>query len=161
MPHSHAVVERGLGFAIARFPYPVLNNAVLLDRGRLEQVVRAYGDEVPYAIWTPIQDTETASMLEGAGFQRDEVTTPMVLDLAGRLPPAESAVPMRREATSDDISELNGTEPKLLRDVPGLRPYLTESGELAWSPSMSATMSTFLGSSQQHMLDVAGWRWLH
>ena len=127
VPHPDAVVERGPGYVVARFPDPVLNNAVLLDVSRLDLVLRAYEGGRRYAVWVLDQDAGSAAALQEAGFRRDEVTTAMVLDLAGWVPGSSTAV-MRDWARVDDVSALTGTAPALLQGVPGLRAFLTVAG---------------------------------
>jgi ribosomal protein S18 acetylase RimI-like enzyme len=127
VPHPDALVERGPGYVMARFPDPVLNNAVLLDRSRLDLLLRAYEGGCRCAVWAVDRDAGSAAALEHAGFRRDEVTTAMVLDLAA-WEPDSSTTAMRERASADEVSALNGTAPTLLRGVPGLRAFLSDAG---------------------------------
>ena len=60
VPHPDAVVVRGDCFVASRFPYPVLNNAVILDAPALDAVREVYGAE-PYAVWSETTDEEFAT----------------------------------------------------------------------------------------------------
>jgi hypothetical protein len=75
--HPDAVVIRGDGFVAARFPYPVLNNAVVFERAVLAEVCDVYADVDQYAFWSRDPDAPVSAALESKSFQRDVTTRPM------------------------------------------------------------------------------------
>ncbi|HEY9375940.1 MAG TPA: GNAT family N-acetyltransferase [Jiangellaceae bacterium] len=130
VPHPDAVVIRGKGFIAARFPYPVLNNAVLTDLSTLD-AVRAVYRGAEYAVWTELADRHLADVMQAGGFRRDVTTRPMLCHLAeAELDDVDSGTVLA-DVDPDRIAALNGVTTDLVRGVPGLRAYATvgfESG---------------------------------
>jgi len=130
VPHPDARVERGDGFIAARFPDPVLNNAVILAAAAVPTAEAAYDGTPHYALWTRDGDTTTEDALTGRGYRPSETTRPMLCriediedteDIEDSLGPAVliDADPVR-------VAELNGAAPRLVLGVPGLRAYSTK-----------------------------------
>jgi ribosomal protein S18 acetylase RimI-like enzyme len=134
VPHPDAVVVRGDGYIAARFPYPVLNNAVLTDPSALDAIRSVYAGADEYAVWTELADRRKADLMCASGFRRDVTTRPMLCHLAdAELDDAEreDAGPRQvlADVNPDGIAELNGVTAELVRGVPGLRAYASSGFE--------------------------------
>jgi ribosomal protein S18 acetylase RimI-like enzyme len=144
VPHPDAVVVRGKGFVAARFPYSILNNAVLLDPAALDAVRDVYAGVDEYAVWSELADRRLAEVLQASGFRRDVTTRPMVCRLADAELDDVDASAVRADVDPDRIAELNGVTAELVRDVPGLRTYTTagfESGLIVLPVGTDANIS--------------------
>jgi ribosomal protein S18 acetylase RimI-like enzyme len=128
-PHQDAVVVRGAGFVAARFPYPVLNNAVLTDPSALADVRDIYTGVAEYAVWSELADQHMARLLEAGGFRRDVTTRPMLCCLAEAALDDENLGSVVADVDPDRIAELNDVTAELVRGVPGLRAYATSGFE--------------------------------
>jgi GNAT superfamily N-acetyltransferase len=128
VPHPDAAVVRGAGFVAARFPDPVLNNAVVLDPSAVAGARGVFAGTDRYAIWT--LDEHVAAAAEAAGLRRDVTTRPMlrrlqdVPSLPDRLDPG--APPVLRDVDPAEVATLNRVAADLLLGVPGLRTYAIE-----------------------------------
>lgn len=143
VPHPDAVVVRGDCFVASRFPYPVLNNAVIFDAPALDAVREVYGAE-PYAVWSETADEEVASVLTAGGFRRDITTRPMLCRLADADLAEAGPGPVSADVDPSIVAELNGVTADLVRGVPGLRAYATagfESGLIVLPVGTDANIS--------------------
>ena len=136
-----ATVTEQPGYAAARFPEPVFNNAVVLDAAAVPAAEAAYAGAGGYALWCRDDDRETAAALAGRGYRITEVTRPMHCSLADLGDPGESTTSpvavgdpggapaatatVLTDADPERVAELNGVPGHLLRGVPGLRAYAT------------------------------------
>ena len=127
MPRPDAMVVADPGFIAARFPYAVLNNAVLLDPAALHHIREFYG-QAPYAVWVGADDSGSTSQLEDAAFLRDVTTRPMVCRLDQVSAAWARASDVRRDVDPAEVAELNGIPGEVLVGTPSLRCYLTHDG---------------------------------
>ena len=122
-PRPAAAVIEGDGFAAARFPEPVFNNAVLLRATAVPAAEAIYVGIDEYALWCRDDDPRTAAALAGRGYRMTEVTRPMRCDLSDIEVPDGPVV--LADVDPQRIAELNGVPHLQLRDVPDLRAYAT------------------------------------
>ena len=116
-------------FVAARFPYAVLNNALLWNLAALPRLREVYAGEPSYAVWTEVHDAPAAAALADAGFRREVTTLPMVCRLDKPVDePLQSWSTVSSDAAPAQIAALNGVPPALLEGVPGLRCYATIDG---------------------------------
>jgi ribosomal protein S18 acetylase RimI-like enzyme len=144
VPHADAVVVRGDGFVAARFPYPVLNNAILTKPTGLDAIRNVYAGVDEYAVWSEFADRHLAEILETEGFRRDVTTRPMLCHLAETdVDDADTHVVIA-DVDPGLIAELNGVTAELVTGVPGLRAYATtgfESGLIVIPAGIDANIS--------------------
>jgi ribosomal protein S18 acetylase RimI-like enzyme len=144
VPHSDAVVVRGEGFVAARFPYPVLNNAILINPSAMDAIREFYPGADEYAVWSELADRRLANVLLTSGFRRDVTTRPMLCYLAdAELDDVDSGAVLA-DIDPDCIADLNGVTAELVRGVPGLRAYATagfESGLIVLPIGTDANVS--------------------
>ena len=130
-PQPQAVVVRERHYVASCFPDPVLNNAALLDADAVDDSLKFLASTSSFALWS--HDPIVGRAIASVGLHPTEKTTPMLLHLSE--PPVEqtSVGPVRveRDVDPDLVSALNATSPLLLRDVPGLRAYITSDGASA------------------------------
>jgi GNAT superfamily N-acetyltransferase len=134
VPHPDAVVVRGDGFIAARFPYAVLNNAILTDPSALDAVRSVYAGVDEYAVWTELADRRQADLMCASGYRRDVTTRPMLCHLADaeRDNADGDGAGLGRvlaDVDPDRIAELNGVAAELVRGIPGLRAYASSGFE--------------------------------
>jgi ribosomal protein S18 acetylase RimI-like enzyme len=130
VPHAGAVVVRWEGFVAARFPYPVLNNAILTRPTALNAIRNVYAGVEEYAVWSEFADRHLAGILESEGFRRDVTTRPMLCDLAtADVDHHVNAGSVIADADPALIAELNGVTAELVTGVPDLRAYATTGFE--------------------------------
>jgi ribosomal protein S18 acetylase RimI-like enzyme len=143
-PHPDAVVLRGEGFAAARFPYPVLNNAILIHPSAMDSIREFYAGIDEYAVWSELADRRLADVLLTSGFRRDITTRPMLCYVAdAELADVDSGIVLA-DIDPDRIADLNGVTAELVRGVPGLRAYATagfESGLIVLPVGTDANVS--------------------
>jgi GNAT superfamily N-acetyltransferase len=125
IPHPDAVVIRGQGFFAARFPCPVLNNAVISEPAALDAVCEVYAGVGEYAVWSELADRRLADALHARGFRHDVTTRPMVCHLSEAELDDVDVSRVLADVDPDRIAELNGVPADLVRGVPGLRAYAT------------------------------------
>jgi ribosomal protein S18 acetylase RimI-like enzyme len=125
VPHADAVVVRGDGFAAARFPFPVLNNAVLSRPSALPEINDVYAGVDDYAVWSELADRRLAATLEAAGFRRDVTTRPMLCRLADVEMDDVEPGSVLADVDPGVVAELNGVTAELVTGVRGLRAYAT------------------------------------
>lgn len=125
---SGALVRRAPGHLISRRPrHPVLSNAVILDPGDRDAVLATFAGQSTWAVWSG--DEEVDASLAAAGLHRDVVTVPMLAHLC-ELPPAlESRGSRVLRVSAARVAEINGSDPGLLEDVPGLHAWASVGGE--------------------------------
>ena len=144
VPHADAVVVRGDGFVAARFPYPVLNNAILTRPTALDAIRNIYAGVDEYAVWSEFADRPLAEILETEGFRRDVTTRPMLCQLANADVDDVDAGSVIADVDPGVIAELNGVTAELVTGVPGLRAYATtgfESGLIVIPVGTDANIS--------------------
>lgn len=129
VPHAGAVVVRGEGFIAARFPYPVLNNAVVTRPTALAAIRDVYTGVDTYAVWSEFADRRLAELLLTEGFRRDVTTRPMLCQLADADMDDIDAGSVIADVDPGRIAELNGVSAALVTGVPGLRAYATNGFE--------------------------------
>lgn len=128
-PHAGCRVERGDGFVAAVFPgIPVFDNALVLEPDAIDAALAPYEGR-PVALWSADETVDAA--LAAAGFERDERSTAMLLDLdapADAVPPGPS---LPGAATVQLVAQLNGVDPSLFVGVPGAHPFADSDGVAA------------------------------
>jgi GNAT superfamily N-acetyltransferase len=125
VPHPDARVAAGAGFVAARFPDPVLNNAVVLAADAIPAAEAIYDGTSNYALWTRDGDRESVAELTRRGYQPAETTRPMVCLLADVREPGGPGPTVLSDADPVRVAELNGVAPDLVLGVPGLCAYAT------------------------------------
>jgi ribosomal protein S18 acetylase RimI-like enzyme len=128
VPHPDAVVVHADGFIAARFPYSVLNNAVLSEPSALDRVRAVYGS-AEYAVWSELADRRLADVLHGNGFRCDVTTRPMLCRLAEVDLDDVDSGQVLADVDPARVAELNGVTADLVRGVPGLRAFATAGFE--------------------------------
>jgi ribosomal protein S18 acetylase RimI-like enzyme len=144
VPHADAVVVRGDGFVAARFPYPVLNNAILTKPTALDAIRNVYAGVDEYAVWSEFADRRLAEILETEGFRRDVRSRPMLCHLADTDVVDVDARLVIADVDPGLIAKLNGVTAELVMGVPGLRAYATtgfESGLIVIPVGIDANIS--------------------
>jgi ribosomal protein S18 acetylase RimI-like enzyme len=125
-PHAGCRVERGDGFAAAVFPgIPVFDNAVVLAPTAIDAALAPYEDR-PVALWSA--DDEMDAALAAAGFEPDERSTAMLLDLDAPAEAVPRAPSLPGAATVQRVAELNGVDPSLFVGVPGAHAFADSDG---------------------------------
>ncbi len=144
VPHAGAVVARGEGFVAARFPYPVLNNAIVTKPTALDAIRNVYAGVDEYAVWSEFADRHLAEVLATDGFRRDVTTRPMLCHLANADVDDVEAGSVIADVDPGLIATLNGVTAELVTGVPGLRAYATtgfESGLIVIPVGTDANIS--------------------
>ena len=159
VPHPDAVVVHGAGFIAARFPYPVLNNAVLANPSALPAVLDVYAGVDEYAVWGELADRRFADVLQAGGFRRDVTTRPMLCHLANANLDDVESEQVLADVDPDRIAELNGVSAALVRGVPGVRAYATagfESGLIVLPIGSDANVSFVATRPEARRRGLAG-----
>jgi GNAT superfamily N-acetyltransferase len=118
------------GYACARHPNPIFNNALLFepDGSALAAIVERFDDLREWALWTC--DRATSAFVESAGLRRDVVTTAMMADLGALGPPHDVDVDVDVQLGADpvDVAALNALPASLVAGVVGLEATVVAAG---------------------------------
>ncbi|MFG1992711.1 GNAT family N-acetyltransferase [Actinoplanes sp. NPDC048988] len=117
--------------------HPALCNALLRTPEGLATIEKVFAER-PHAVWVREPDPALDRALEAAGYQRDERTVPMVLDLSTwKGTPAVEVV----RAAPGDVAEHSGVGGAMLAEVRHTYGYATAGWE-SWAIAMTTDTVT-------------------